>query len=882
MGSRGWRATVGATAVAALSILGMPWASAQRVGNPSGPFTLTVHTATLQLRDNVFDFSDARQPQCADGKQNDEDLLGGSPQDGGIDFPADPQCSSATDDSEVVGGFQPLSPVRITGTVAADGTWNVATSGVQVPQVWLFARPPVLGGTTITVTTSATHAPNGSLNPLTGASSLRLRLRIDIDGSGLGGDCHIGDSGNPIDVNVLSTANSPGGTPYDADAGNLSMANHTFAVPGASGCSTFPINVNNEINGSLGLPSPSGQNHAIFSGDFPANAKPLRAITANLSATATVACRPVNFSAAGSTSTQAVSSYAFDDTNDGSFDQTGLGTTRSVTFTTAGTRTARLRVTDNQGDFHERLRTYTVASNLAPTAPNQTKPRSGSGEPVAVTLTGADPEGGAVTFAVTGGPAHGSLSGTAPNLAYTPAAGYGGPDSFTFSVTDDCSNTRTGTVSFSVNRVPTATAQTVGTNQEIPVNVTLAGADGDGDVLAFAVATGPTNGTLSGTAPNLTYSPAPGFFGTDSFTFTASDAFDTSAPATVTVNVVQNNPPVADAQAVTTAEDNSVSITLTAGDPDGDSLSFSTTAPSHGGLSGAAPNLTYTPAADFNGSDSFDFTVDDGKGGTDTASVTITITAVNDPPVATDQTVNTQEDQPVGFTLAAADVDGDSLSYTPLAVPTNGVVTGSFPTFTYTPAAGFIGTDTLTYSVADGNGGSDSATVTFVVVERNDPPVAGSQVVNTAEDTPATVTLAGSDPEGGPVTFAVGTPGHGTLSGTAPNLVYSPAADFNGADSFTFSVTDDLGQTSLGTVFVNVLAVNDAPVAAASAVTTAEDVAVGIVLGATDVDDASGDLQLPGRRRSRRTARSAASGAEPHLHTRRQLPRQRQLLVPGP
>ena len=338
-------------------------------------------------------------------------------------------------------------------------------------------------------------------------------------------------------------------------------------------------------------------------------------------------------------------------------------------------------------------------------------------------------------------------AGTAPNLTYTPAAGYGGPDSFTFSVTDDCANTRTGTVSLSVNRVPTATAQTVGTNQEIPVNVTLAGADGDGDALTFAVAAGPANGTLSGTAPNLTYTPGAGFFGTDSFTFTAGDAFDTSAPATLTVNVAQNNPPVAGPQAVTTAEDTPLGILLTGSDPDGDTLAFSTTAPTHGSLSGAAPNVTYTPAADYNGADSFDFTVDDGKGGVDTATVSITVTAVNDPPVATDQTVNTQEDQPVGFTLGAADVDGDLLSYTPLSVPTHGVLTGSFPTFTYTPAGGFIGTDSLTYSVDDGNGGSDTATVTFVVVERNDPPVAQSQVVNTPEDTSTAVTLSGTDPE---------------------------------------------------------------------------------------------------------------------------------------
>ena len=753
-----------------LFAVGMPWALGQRVGNPSGPFTLTVHSGTIQIRDNTFNFSDNRQPQCSDGSNNDEDILGGSPQDSNVDFSGgDPQCTSALDDSEVQGGFQPLTPIRLVGTIAGDGTWNVPTTGVQVPQQWLFARPPIIGGTVITVTTSATHAATGNLNPLTGLATLRLRLRVDLDGTGLGSNCHIGDSGNPIDINTLGTNNSPGGAPYNPDTGALSMANHTFAVPGASGCSTFPVNVNNEINDALGLPSPSGQNHAIFSGDFPSNAKPTRAITANLTVTSTVACRPVTFNAGGSTSVMPVASYSFDDTNDGTFDQTGLSTTRTVTFNTAGTRTARLRVTDAQGDFHETLRTYTVGTNLGPSATDQNKPRSGSGDPVNVTLTGGDPEGGPLTFAVVTNPANGTLTGTPPDLTYTPDAGFGGSDGFTFSVTDDCGNTDTGTVSFSVNRVPTATSQTVSAEQDTPVNITLTGADGDGDALSFSVATNPANGTLTGTPPDLTYTPNAGFSGTDSFTFTVSDDFDTSAPGTVTINVAPNNPPTANPQSVTTNEDVAVNVVLSATDPDGDPITYTVEVlPAHGTLSGVAPNLVYTPAANYHGPDSFVFKAADDRGGSDTATVSITVISVNDPPVADPQSVTVTEETPEAITLTGSDVDGDALTFTVTSLPSNGTLSGTAPNLVYTPNANYIGPDSFTFTVNDGQGGTDSATITIDV--QRAPELATTLVANPAiawvmpgltvyfPQLSATLTLAstGAPVAGAEIVFSVG------------------------------------------------------------------------------------------------------------------------------
>src|SRR5205085_6306893 len=141
------------------------------------------------------------------------------------------------------------------------------------------------------------------------------------------------------------------------------------------------------------------------------------------------------------------------------------------------------------------------------------------------------------------------------------------------------------------------------TDEDTAVAITLTGSDLDGDALTFA-AGAPLHGTLSGTAPNLVYTPAPNYNGPDSFSFVANDGKVNSAPATVAITVrAVNDAPVAAALSVSTDEDTPVSITLAGSDMDGDPLTFVATAPQHGTLSGTAPNLVYTPTANYNGSD---------------------------------------------------------------------------------------------------------------------------------------------------------------------------------------------------------------------------------------------------------------------------------------
>ncbi len=169
-----------------------------------------------------------------------------------------------------------------------------------------------------------------------------------------------------------------------------------------------------------------------------------------------------------------------------------------------------------------------------------------------------------------------------------------------------------------------------------PRCIALTGSDVDGSALTYRVVSNPSHGTLSGTAPNLTYGPATNYNGPDSFTFVANDGTVDSAPAVVSITVTPvNDPPVATAQSVTTAEDTAAAVTLTGSDVDGNVLTYRVvSSPSHGTLSGTAPNLTYRPAANYSGPDSFTFVANDGTVDSAPAVVSITVTPVNDPPVA--------------------------------------------------------------------------------------------------------------------------------------------------------------------------------------------------------------------------------------------------------
>ena len=189
----------------------------------------------------------------------------------------------------------------------------------------------------------------------------------------------------------------------------------------------------------------------------------------------------------------------------------------------------------------------------------------------------------------------------------------------------------------------------------------------------------------------VTYTPNAGFFGSDSFTYVVSDGSATDT-ATVRVTVTEvTNAPVAVDDTATVAEDSEVSVAVLSNDSDadGDTLTIeSFTQGTNGSVVISGSNLVYTPSANFNGSDSFTYTINDGTGLTDTATVSVTVTAVNDNPVANDDSATTEEDVAVTISLVAndTDIDGDSLSIESVGTASNGsVVNNGNGTVTYTP-----------------------------------------------------------------------------------------------------------------------------------------------------------------------------------------------------
>ena len=355
-----------------------------------------------------------------------------------------------------------------------------------------------------------------------------------------------------------------------------------------------------------------------------------------------------------------------------------------------------------------------VATDLSDTVAEDTS--------VNISLIGIDPENDPLTFMVSTPPADGSVIVTGNIATYTPDANFNGSDNFEFTANDGTVDSAPATVSITitpVNDPPTADPTSAVTDRDVPVAIALSGADLDGDPLTFAAVpgSGPSNGSVTVAGATATYTPNPGFVGSDSFHFVSNDNSVDSPPATVSITVNDtNSAPTADNDAVVTDEDTPLPITLTGSDPDNDPLTFTLTGvPTHGTLGGVEPNLTYTPDPDYFGPDSLMFLVNDGEFDSPMATVNITVNPVNDAPVTADVSAATNEDMAVAVTLAGTDVENDALTYSVTGGPANGTLSGTAPNLTYLPNPGFTGTDTFTYLVNDGEFDSNTATVDIEV-----------------------------------------------------------------------------------------------------------------------------------------------------------------------
>lgn len=523
--------------------------------------------------------------------------------------------------------------------------------------------------------------------------------------------------------------------------------------------------------------------------------------------------------------------------------------TLKVTRTSPSARAQlQLRIVDCDGNSAD----YEFWINRAPVAADAeaTTPEDAS---VALSLAATDQEGDGLTFSVLSGPQHGQLTGSGVSRTYTPALNYHGPDQLTFRVSDGLAESATATIALTVspvNDAPTAADSAVMTDEDTAVSVPLTASDVDGDSLTYEIVSEPEHGTLSGSGANRTYTPAGDFAGSDSFTFRVSDGSAHSSAATVSLSIrpVNDAPrPVVDSYTVD--EDSmltqpGVGVLANDTDPEGSTLSaVLVTGPSHGVLSlESSGAFVYTPDANFHGADGFTYASSDGTLQSAATAVALTVTSVNDAPVAVPQSATTDEDTSKSITLAASDVDGDALTFAVVNGPQHGMLSGSGTTRTYLPSGNYAGPDSFTFRASDGLANSATVAVTITVLPVNDVPVAANQSVTIQEDTARDLQLIARDAEGDALTYSVlSGPAHGTLGGTLPNLTYTPALNYTGPDSFTFRTKDALAFSGTATISITVTPVNDAPTALADAFTVNEDATLtvatpGVLANDTDIE----------------------------------------------
>jgi uncharacterized protein (TIGR03437 family) len=495
---------------------------------------------------------------------------------------------------------------------------------------------------------------------------------------------------------------------------------------------------------------------------------------------------------------------------------TGAGRTYTPTNGYSGPDSFTFRV--NDGSLNSNIATVSInVTQAANTAPVSTGGSVTTNEDTAapITLNATDGDGDTLTYAIISAPSKGSLSGgTGASRTYTPNANATGPDSFTFRANDGTANSNTVTVNITINAVndaPTAQNQSTSTAQNTAKAITLAGSDVEGSNLTYSIVSGPAHGTVSGgSGAGRTYTPTNGYSGPDSFTFRVNDGSLNSNTATVSITVgsaSDNNPPTATGANMSTNEDTPRMINMSASDPDNDPITFQVkSGPSKGSLSGTGSQRMYTPNPNYNGPDSFVFEVTDDEGAKASASINLTVMPVNDAPKADSRSVSTQKNKPLAVTVSGSDVDGDTLSYSVLGGAAHGVIGGTPPNLTYTPANNYTGGDSFRFRVNDSKGGTADGTITVNVSGGpNSPPGAGNPKAKTPKDKPVSITLTGSDPDGDKLTYSItNPPTKGALSGNPPNLTYTPNSGYVGLDSFKYQVRDPGGETAIGTVDIEV------------------------------------------------------------------------------
>ncbi|MGG0545460.1 tandem-95 repeat protein, partial [Priestia aryabhattai] len=409
-----------------------------------------------------------------------------------------------------------------------------------------------------------------------------------------------------------------------------------------------------------------------------------------------------------------------------------------------------------------------------------------------------DPDGDPLTFTLLNPPpSNGSVVlGANGVFTYTPNLNYTGMDTFGVLVSDGKGGTSLSTVTLTivpVNDPPVGGDRSVTTTINLPVTSSIPASDPDNVTLTYTLQLVPSNGNaVISQDGTFIYTPNNDFIGNDQFTILITDPEGATALSTIFVSVLETNGTTAsqDLQ-ISTDEDTPVINQIIATNVNGNPLVYTIeNQPINGVVTIDSDTgiFTYTPNANFTGSDAFVVYITDNLGGNATSSVIVTVIPINDPPVVPNYQLTTNEDTSVTSMVIATDIDGNPLTYSLQNDPVNGIVNVSLDgMYTYTPNADFNGTDQFTVLVSDGQGGTAISTITITVLPVNDPPVGPNEItIVTPEDTAVSSQIVAFDPDGEVLTYALQDPstnGVAVVNGDG-TFTYTPNENYTGNDTF--------------------------------------------------------------------------------------------------
>jgi len=504
-----------------------------------------------------------------------------------------------------------------------------------------------------------------------------------------------------------------------------------------------------------------------------------------------------------------------------------------------GVTTVTWTVTDNSGNPATCEQTVTIqAINHAPVAIADIYTNS-QNSALLVSVPGllandSDPDGDPIFAVIVAPPTNGLVTVNADgSFEYTPNVNFVGTDSFSYKATDGNLNSSNAVISIvvePVNQAATANPDSFSTPSNTTLTVTAPGVlandtDPEGGAMTAVLVTDVAHGTLTlNPDGSFEYIPASGYIGFDSFTYAANDGGTDSAPVLVTLAVGLGNVPVANPDNYTLDQNEPLTVALVDGvlanDTSANPLTaFVVSGPQHGTLDfNADGTFTYTPDANYSGTDSFVYRATDGTLVSGAAIVTFTVNFIDQPPVANPDSYSATPDGVLTVDVLtgvlANDYDPEGLPLTAVLVDdvTSGVlVLNADGSFQYTPDISFVGADSFTYTATDGVTNSAPVTVSINVDASNTVPVANNDSFDTNKNAPLNVPAPGVlandyDGDGNPLTAALVTgPAHGALTFNADgSFVYTPTNGFSGADSFTYKLNDGTADSGVANVFLTI------------------------------------------------------------------------------